>query len=64
MFQTIPGMPQATFDYIPITGTPVCVPPRCIPAYYREEVEQQIEDIMDKGIIEESSSHGWTRQCL
>ena len=49
-------MTQAAFHYIPITGATICVPPGCIPAHYREEVEQQIQDMLDKGIVEESSS--------
>ena len=56
MFRTIPDMTQAAFHYIPITGATICVPPGRIPAHYREEVEQQIQDMLDKGIVEESSS--------
>ena len=55
-FQTKPGVTQAAYHYIPTTGNPIRVPPRCIPAHYREEVEQQIVVMLDKGIIEESSS--------
>ena len=32
------------------------VPPRRVPAQYREEVERQIQQMLDLGIIEESSS--------
>ena len=42
--------------YIPTTGNPVRVPPRRIPAHYRDEVEQQMQEMLDLGIIEESSS--------
>ena len=51
--------PRVTFKaqhYIPTTGNPVRVPPRQIPAHYRDEVEQQIQEMLDLGIIEESSS--------
>ena len=42
--------------YIPTTGNPVRVPPRRIPAHYRDKVEQQIQEMLDLGVIEESSS--------
>ena len=42
--------------YIPTSGSPTRVPPWRIPAHYVEEVEQQIEEMLAQGIIEESSS--------
>ena len=61
MFQTIPGMIKADFHYILITGTPVHVSPRQIPAHYKEEVEQQIQDILDKGMLGRVVALGWPR---
>ena len=56
VFRTIPGVTQAVFHYISITGTTICVPLGSIPAHYRKEGEQQVQDMLDKGIAEESSS--------
>jgi len=39
-----------------MSGSPVKVPPRHIPAHYKEEVEKQIQHMLDNHIIEESSS--------
>ena len=56
LFQTTPGVTEAAQHFIPTTGHPVKVPPRRIPAHYRDEVEKQIEAMLEQGIIEESSS--------
>ena len=42
--------------FIPTTGTPVKVPPHCIPANYRSEVESQIQIMLQEGVIEECLS--------
>ena len=41
---------------IPTAGTPVRVPSRRIPVPFREEVEVQIQQLLEKGIITESNS--------
>ena len=56
LFTTKPGKTTAEYHFIPTTGCPVKVPPRRIPAHYREEVEQQLQDMIKQGIIQESSS--------
>ena len=56
LFQTKPGATEVTCHFIPSTGNPVRVPPRHIPAQYRVQVQKQLEEMLDKGIIEESSS--------
>ena len=37
-------------------GQPVCVPPRRVPAHYQGEVECQINEMLEQGIITQSSS--------
>ena len=56
LFQSIPGSTDVAQHFIPTIGTPVKVPPRRTPARYRQEVESQLQDMLDRGIIEESSS--------
>ena len=56
LFRTSPGSTTLAEHFIPTTGTPVKVPPRRIPANYRQEVEKQIQTMLKDGIIEESSS--------
>ena len=47
---------EVTCHFIPSTGNPVTAPPRHIPAQYWEEVQKQLEEMLDQGIIEESRS--------
>ena len=56
LFQTVPGRADGIFHHIPTTGSPVRVPPRRIPAHYRPEVFRQLNEMLDRGIIEHSSS--------
>ena len=56
LFRTQPGQTSLAKHFIPTTDSPVKVPPRRIPAHYRAEVEKQLQDMLEMGIIEESSS--------
>lgn len=56
LFRTTPGATELAQHFIPTTGNPVRVPPRRIPNQFREEVEKQIEEMLELGIIVESSS--------
>ena len=56
LFRTVPGKTQVAEHFILTTGNPVKIPPRRIPAHYREKVEKQIQQMLDQGIIMESSS--------
>ena len=51
-----PGKTEGTYHYIQTTGSPVKIPPRHIPAHFKEEVETQIQSMLDNNIIEHSSS--------
>ena len=44
VFRSLPGSTTIAYHHIiiPTHGSPVCVPPRRIPAYYRDTVEKQI----------------------
>ena len=55
-FCTTPGVTKIACHFISTTGNPVKVPPRCVPAHYREEVDHQIQTMLEQGIIEERSS--------
>ena len=56
LFVTKPGKVNGTYHYITTSGTPVKVPPRRIPVYYRAEIKAQLQQMLDNHIIEESSS--------
>ena len=55
LFNTQPGTTSAALHYIQTKGPPICVPPRRIPAYYQEEIEKQIQDILAEGSLKISS---------
>ena len=56
LFITLPGTTLVASHQINTTGSPVRIPARRIPAHFRDEVEEQIQKILQKGIIVESSS--------
>jgi hypothetical protein len=56
LFSSTPGKTSLAKHFVPTSGTPVKVPPRRVPANYRVEVEEQLTSMLEKGIIEESSS--------
>ena len=56
LFRNSPGFTTIAYHHIPIQGSPVRVPPRRIPAHYRETVEKQIHQMLEQGVIEESCS--------
>ena len=56
LFKTNAGKTTIKYHCIPTTGHPITVPPCCIPVHYRKEVKQQLQDVLDQGIIQESSS--------
>ena len=56
LFSTIPGRTDQAYHYISTTGPPVRVPPRRIPVHFREEIEQQLQTMLELGIIEKSNS--------
>ena len=56
VFCTTPGVTDCTHHYIPTVGNPIKVPPRRVPAHYRNEVSQQIQTMLELGIIVRSKS--------
>ena len=62
LFKTTPGKTDACYHYIPTTGPPVRVPPRLIPMHYRDEVLNQLQDMLDQGIIKRSNSPWMTQR--
>ena len=56
-FSTTPGRTNVTTHQICTEGSrPVRLPPRRMPAHYKNEVEVQIQKMLDQGIIKESNS--------
>ena len=56
LFRTVPGHTDIAEHFIPTSSSPVKIPPRRIPANYRTEVQNQLQAMLEEGIIEESSS--------
>ena len=52
-----PGKANDAYHYIHTSGNPVRVPPRCFPAHDWTEVMQQLEAMLDLGIITHDKSH-------
>ena len=55
LLRTAPGLTSLACHYIPTSGSSIRVPPRQIPAHYRNDVEIQIKDMLVEGIIEDST---------
>ena len=57
LFSTVSGFTDLAHHTIPTASNPpVYVPPRCIPAQNREEIERQLQVMLDRNIIRVSSS--------
>jgi len=56
LFCIKPGYTEHACHFIPTSGNPVKVPPRRIPAHYRDEVYKQLQTMLDEGIIKRSKS--------
>lgn len=51
IFCTIPGKTNDRYHFISTTGNPIKIPLRCIPVHYCTEVTQQIQTMLEQGII-------------
>lgn len=56
LVQTIPGTQIVSQYFVPTTGTLVRVPPRRVPVNYHNGVEQQLQSMLQAGIIDRTSS--------
>ena len=56
LFRTTPAKTTQAYHHIPTKGHPIRVPPRRVPAHYRSEVERQINEMLEQGIITPSSN--------
>ena len=67
LFSSIPGQTEAIEHHIP-TGEaqPIRVPPRRVPMHYKDEIQKQIAEMLQQGIIRESHVlvHGWHHAYL
>jgi hypothetical protein len=64
LFSPVPGKTEVIQHcIITETSKPVRVPPRRVPAHYKEEVSRQIDDMLKLNIISESSSP-WAAPCV
>ena len=55
-FVKTPGLTKLACHQIDTVGSPTRVPPRRIPAHFQQEVQEQMNDMLKKGIIVEGSS--------
>ena len=55
-FVKTPGLTKLACHQIDTVGSPARVPPRRIPVHFQQEVQEQMNDMLKKGIIVESSS--------
>ena len=55
-FVNTPGLTKLACHQIDSVESPARVPPRRIPAHFQQEVQEQMNDMLKKGIIVESSS--------
>ncbi|KAL5496544.1 hypothetical protein EMCRGX_G012850 [Ephydatia muelleri] len=55
-FVKTPWLTKLACHQIDTVGSPTRVPPRRIPAHFQQEVQEQMNDMLKKGIIVESSS--------
>ena len=56
LFRSMAGITTLAYHHIPTTGNAVRVQPRRVPGHYKLEVEQQIHEMLQRGIVEESCS--------
>ena len=63
LFAKIPGLTKLACHQIDTLGPLARVPPRRIPAHFQHEVQEQINDMLKKGIIVESSSSWQVSAC-
>ena len=56
LFCNIPGKTTQAYHHVPTKGQPICVPPRRVSAHYHGEVECQINEMLEQGIIITQSS--------
>lgn len=56
LFKTTPGKTDLATYFTVTSGPPAKVPPRRIPAHFREGIDLQIQEMLAQNVIEESSS--------
>ena len=54
LFRSKPDATTLAYHHIPTTENPVRVPMHQIPGHYKQEIEHQIHEMLQQGIIEES----------
>ena len=57
LFSTVPGSTNMAFHTIETAdNAPIRVPPRRIPAHFRDEIQNQLQDMLARNIIRVNSS--------